>query len=188
MFGSADRTGKYTVRLWQNIKMAATAARRRFCYASISENVQGLKLYKCTEFHAFMKKRTYHLKFATCRLDHYHVCPLLFFTSANQPSNQSINQSIKHSSVPCSPMTLLTTTMCPPLLFFISGITSLIIRITPKKLVSNTLFISAILMLSTGPTRPIPALLTREREEEEGEERWEGGGWEKEGKERWEGR
>lgn len=94
MFGSADRTGKYTVRLWQNIKMAATAARRRFCNASISENVQGLKLYKCTEFHAFMKKRTYHLKFATCRLDHYHVCPLLFFISANQPSNQSINQPI----------------------------------------------------------------------------------------------
>lgn len=94
------------------------------------------------------------------------VSPPLFHIS--QSTKQSINQSTNHSSVPCSPMTLLTTTMCPPLLFFISGITSLIIRITPKKLVSNTLFISAILMLSTGPTRPIPALLTREREEEEG--------------------
>ena len=38
------------------IKMAATATRGRFCDGSISENVQGPKLYKCTEFHTFMKR------------------------------------------------------------------------------------------------------------------------------------
>lgn len=62
--------------------------------------------------------------------------------------------------VPCSPMTLLTTMMCPSRLLFMSGITCLIMRTTPKKLVSKTFFISSILMHSTGPTRPIPALLT----------------------------
>ena len=45
------------------IKMAATATRGRFRDGSISENVQGLKLYKCTKFHACMKKWTIHLKF-----------------------------------------------------------------------------------------------------------------------------
>lgn len=62
--------------------------------------------------------------------------------------------------VPWRPMTLLMTTMCPERLFFMSGITSLIMRTTPKKLVSNTFFISSMLMLSTGPNRPTPALLT----------------------------
>lgn len=57
-------------------------------------------------------------------------------------------------------MTLLMTTMCPERLFFMSGITSLIMRTTPKKLVSNTCFISSMLMLSTGPSKPTPALLT----------------------------
>ena len=36
--------------------MSAMATRGRFCDGSISENVQGPKLYKCTKFHAFMKK------------------------------------------------------------------------------------------------------------------------------------
>lgn len=62
--------------------------------------------------------------------------------------------------IPWRPMTLLMTTMCPERLFFMSGITSLIMRTTPKKLVSNTLFISSMLMLSTGPSKPTPALLT----------------------------
>ncbi len=57
--------------------------------------------------------------------------------------------------------------MCPPFLFFISGITSLTMRITPKKLVSNTFFISSMGMLSTGPTRPIPALLTGQEKKKE---------------------
>lgn len=57
-------------------------------------------------------------------------------------------------------MTLLMTTICPERLFFMSGITSLIMRTTPKKLVSNTCFISSMLMLSTGPSKPTPALLT----------------------------
>lgn len=61
---------------------------------------------------------------------------------------------------PWRPMTLLMTTMCPERLFFMSGITSLIMRTTPKKLVSNTSFISSMLMLSTGPSKPTPALLT----------------------------
>lgn len=64
---------------------------------------------------------------------------------------------------PCSPITLLTTMMCPPFRFFMSGMTSLIMRITPKKLVSKTFFISSMGMLSSGPTRPIPALLTVRR-------------------------
>ena len=41
-------------------KMAAMATRGRFCDGSISEIVQGPKLYKCTKFHAFMKKWTIH--------------------------------------------------------------------------------------------------------------------------------
>lgn len=74
-------------------------------------------------------------------------------------------RSPEHTCVcsPCSPITLLTTMMCPPLRFFMSGMTSLIMRITPKKLVSNTFFISSMGMLSSGPTRPIPALLTVHR-------------------------
>ena len=36
-----------------DIKMAT---RGRFCDGLISENVQGLKLYKCTEFLTFMKR------------------------------------------------------------------------------------------------------------------------------------
>ena len=36
--------------------MAAMATRGRFCDGSISDNVQGPKLYKCTKFHTFMKK------------------------------------------------------------------------------------------------------------------------------------
>lgn len=59
--------------------------------------------------------------------------------------------------------------MCPPFLFFMSGITSLIMRITPKKFVSNTFFISSMGMLSTGPTRPIPALLTAQGREKKGD-------------------
>ncbi len=39
-------------------KMVAMATTRCFCDGSISENVQGPKLYKCTKFHAFMKKWT----------------------------------------------------------------------------------------------------------------------------------
>ena len=39
-----------------DIKMAAMATRGRFCDGSISDNVQGPKLYKCTQFHTFMKK------------------------------------------------------------------------------------------------------------------------------------
>lgn len=90
-------------------------------------------------------------------------------TEADRPviSPCTITRPTTHSSchtsaccLPCSPITLLTTMMCPPLLFFISGITSLIMRITPKKFVSNTFFISSMGMLSNGPTRPIPALLT----------------------------
>lgn len=50
--------------------------------------------------------------------------------------------------------------MCPPLLLFMSAITSFMTRIVPKTLVSKTLFISSIEMHSTGPTMPIPALLT----------------------------
>ena len=65
-------------------------------------------------------------------------------------------------TVPCRPMTLLMTTMWPDLRFFMSGITSLIMRTMPKKFVSNTFFISSILMLSMGPRSPIPALLTEE--------------------------
>ena len=45
------------------IKMAAMATRGRFRDGSISENVQGPKLCKCTKFHAFMKKWTIDLKF-----------------------------------------------------------------------------------------------------------------------------
>ena len=37
-------------------KLATMATRGRFCDGSISENVQGLKLYKCTKFHAFSLK------------------------------------------------------------------------------------------------------------------------------------
>ena len=36
--------------------MAAMATRGRFRDGSISENVQGPKLSKCTEFHTFMKR------------------------------------------------------------------------------------------------------------------------------------
>lgn len=61
---------------------------------------------------------------------------------------------------PCSPMTLLTTTMWPLRRRFISGRTALIILTAPKKLVSKTRFISSTLMLSTGPTCPTPALFT----------------------------
>lgn len=58
--------------------------------------------------------------------------------------------------------------MWPPRRFFMSGITSLIMRMTPKKLVSNTFFISSMGMLSTGPTRPMPALLTAQETEASG--------------------
>ncbi|TNN39810.1 hypothetical protein EYF80_050025 [Liparis tanakae] len=71
-----------------------------------------------------------------------------------------LSQKPSMANLEAVPMTLLMTTMCPERLFFMSGITSLIMRTTPKKLVSNTLFISSMLMLSTGPSRPTPALLT----------------------------
>ncbi len=38
--------------------MVAMATTRCFCDGSISENVKGRKLYKCTKFHALMKKWT----------------------------------------------------------------------------------------------------------------------------------
>ncbi len=49
------------------VDMATTMC---FCDGSISENVQGPKLYKCTKFHAFMKKWTFRLKFCTYHLDY----------------------------------------------------------------------------------------------------------------------
>ncbi len=36
--------------------MVAMETTRHFCDGSISENVQGPKLYNCAKFHAFMKK------------------------------------------------------------------------------------------------------------------------------------
>lgn len=66
-----------------------------------------------------------------------------------------------HSADPHKrPSTLLMTRMCPERLLFMSGMTSLIMRTTPKKLVSNTCFMSSRLRASMGPTRPTPALLT----------------------------
>lgn len=66
-------------------------------------------------------------------------------------------------TLPCMPMTLLMTMMCPALRLFMSGMTSLIMRMVPKKLVSNTIFIWSRLMLSTGPSNPTPALFTAGR-------------------------
>ncbi len=47
-------------------KMVAMETTRHFCDGSISENVQGPKLYNCAKFHAFMKKFTYHLGYMLC--------------------------------------------------------------------------------------------------------------------------
>lgn len=72
------------------------------------------------------------------------------------------------SILPCRPITLLMTIMWPDCLLFMSGMTSFIMRTVPKKLVSNTLFISSMLMLSTGPSKPTPALLTGKSERKDG--------------------
>ncbi len=53
--------------------MVAMETTRHFCDGSISENVQGPKLYNCAKFHAFMKKFTYHLKFCTYFMYIIHV-------------------------------------------------------------------------------------------------------------------
>ncbi len=44
--------------------MAVMVTTKQICDGSTSENVKGPELYKCTNFHAFMKKWT-HLKFGT---------------------------------------------------------------------------------------------------------------------------
>lgn len=62
---------------------------------------------------------------------------------------------------PCSPITLLTTTMWPCRLLFMPGSTALTRRTAPKKLVSKTFCMAARLSPSKGPTRPTPALFTK---------------------------
>lgn len=64
---------------------------------------------------------------------------------------------------PCSPMTLLITTMWPCRLLFMAGSTALTRRTAPKKLVSNRSCMAARLSPSRGPARPTPALFTKQR-------------------------
>ncbi len=54
--------------------MVAMETTKHFCDGSISENVQGPKLYNCAKFHSFMKKFTYHLKWCTYHLGYMLCC------------------------------------------------------------------------------------------------------------------
>lgn len=62
--------------------------------------------------------------------------------------------------IPCSPITLLMTTMWPLRRRFMSGKTSFTRRTSPKKLVSISPCMAARLWHSSGPIIPTPALLT----------------------------
>ena len=50
--------GSSQIKIFEWVEVVHLTARCHFCDGSISENVQGPRLYNCTKFHAFMNKWT----------------------------------------------------------------------------------------------------------------------------------